>query len=121
VVITPLFTQFAAETGILHQEPQLYAKGNTTFVCHRDSRNLPELSVKLFAQSAENAGIGEVGGAEYHAKSPARTSTQVTAVDQVDHKLMLNVEPLEMPVHHPPVCSARPVMSALPSPLKSPT
>src|ERR1700687_985697 len=56
-----------------------------------------------------------------HAKSPARTSTQVTAVDQVVQRLVVKVEPLEMPVHQPPVCSARPVMSDLPSPLKSPT
>src|SRR5437870_548947 len=33
----------------------------------------------------------------------------------------LNELPLLSPVHHRPVCSTRPVMSALPSPLKSPT
>src|SRR5207244_3047170 len=33
----------------------------------------------------------------------------------------LNELPVLNPVHHRPVCSTRPVMSALPSPLKSPT
>src|SRR5205823_341056 len=39
----------------------------------------------------------------------------------VAHWLVLNVEPLDRPVHHWPDCSARPVISDLPSPLKSPT
>src|SRR5438128_3747909 len=56
-------------------------------------------------------------------KSPTLTSTQVTVVGQAvpqgeDVKAVL---PLESPTHHRPVSSTRLVMSALPSPLKSPT
>src|SRR5216684_1984828 len=55
-------------------------------------------------------------------RSPMRTSTQVTAGDQVAHKLVLNaVEPLDRLAHHWPLCRTRPMMSALPSPSKSPT
>src|SRR5205823_9806078 len=55
------------------------------------------------------------------AKSPVRTAVQVTPVDQVAHLLVVKAEPVDRPVHQSPVSSARPVMSALPSPLKSPT
>src|SRR5713226_3718113 len=56
-------------------------------------------------------------------KSPTLTSTQVTVVGQAvpqgeDVKAVL---PLESATHHRPVCSTRPAMSSLPSPLKSPT
>src|SRR5215831_7835677 len=54
-------------------------------------------------------------------KSPTFTSTQVIAVDQVDHKLLVNEEPVEVPTHHWPLSRTRPIMSALPSPVKSPT
>src|SRR5947207_1620406 len=54
-------------------------------------------------------------------RSSDLTSTQVAAVDQVPHRLVVNDEPVEMPVHHEPPCSQRPVTSSLPSPLKLPT
>src|SRR5947209_13846026 len=55
-------------------------------------------------------------------KSPTLTSTQVTVVGQgVPQGVELNELPVLSPTHHRPVCSTRPVMSALPSPLKSPT
>src|SRR2546430_9485687 len=41
--------------------------------------------------------------------------------DQVAHLLVSKPLPLDRPVHQSPVCSARPVMSDWPSPLKSPT
>src|SRR5207249_2535966 len=47
------------------------------------------------------------------------TSTQVTAVDQFPHRLVVNDVPFEMPIHPEPPCSKRPVMSASPLPLKS--
>src|SRR5262249_49178919 len=55
------------------------------------------------------------------AKSAVRTPVQVTQVDQVAHLVVVKAEPLDMPVHQSPLWSARPVMSDLPSPLKSPT
>src|SRR5438093_11884906 len=55
-------------------------------------------------------------------KSPTCTSTQVAPVLQVVQREVLKaVLPLDRPVHHDPPCKYRPVMSALPSPLKSPT
>src|SRR5437660_6634713 len=55
-------------------------------------------------------------------KSPTCTSTQVAPVLQVVQREVLKaVLPLDRPVHHDPPCNQRPVMSALPSPLKSPT
>src|SRR5437588_10020613 len=55
-------------------------------------------------------------------KSPTCTSTQVAPVLQVAQRVVLKaVLPLDRPVHHAPPCTYRPVMSALPSPLKSPT
>src|SRR5207247_32421 len=55
-------------------------------------------------------------------KSPTCTSTQVAPVLQVAQREVLKaVLPLDRPVHHDPPCKYRPVMSALPSPLKSPT
>src|SRR6266852_458322 len=55
-------------------------------------------------------------------KSPIWTSTQVTPVLQVAQRVVLKaVLPLDRPTHHWPLCKARPTMSALPSPLKSPT
>src|SRR6516162_2717438 len=54
-------------------------------------------------------------------KSPTFTSTQVTLVLHVPQKVVLNPEPVEMPVHHWPVSNHRPVMSAILSPLKSAT
>src|SRR5260370_14732859 len=54
-------------------------------------------------------------------RSPIRTSTQVTAGDQVAYKLVLRaVDPFDKPAHHWPLCRTRPMMSALPSPFKSP-
>src|SRR5712692_8741060 len=53
-----------------------------------------------------------------HAKSPARTSIQLTAVDQCAHRLVVKAEAFDSPVHQSPDSSARPVMSDLPSPLK---
>jgi hypothetical protein len=49
------------------------------------------------------------------------TSTQVTAGDQVFHRLVRNAEPVDSPVNHSPVSSHRSAKSALPSPLKSAT
>src|SRR5947208_17132731 len=40
---------------------------------------------------------------------------------QVAHRVVVKVVPFVRVVHHLPVSSARPTMSALPSPLKSPT
>src|SRR5437660_4178863 len=56
-------------------------------------------------------------------KSPTLTSTQVTVVGQAvpQGEEVKAVLPLETATHHRPVCSTRPVMSAKPSPLKSPT
>src|SRR5207249_8889031 len=55
-------------------------------------------------------------------KSPACTSTQVAPVLHVAQREVLKaVLPLDRPVYHWPFCKARAVMSALPSPLKSPT
>src|SRR6266851_1254143 len=56
-------------------------------------------------------------------KSPTLTSTQVTLVGQAvpQGEEVKAVLPLESATHHRPVCSTRPVISALPSPLKSPT
>src|SRR5206468_8352767 len=55
-------------------------------------------------------------------KSPTWTLTQVTSVLHVSQTVKLNeLLPVLSPVHHRPVSSTRPVMSALPSPLKSPT
>src|SRR5205809_57831 len=56
-------------------------------------------------------------------KSPTLTSTQVTVVGQAvpqgeEKKAAL---PLETATHHRPVGCTRPVMSSLPSPVKSPT
>src|SRR2546427_775980 len=50
------------------------------------------------------------------------TSSQVAPVLQVvEREVLKDVLPLDRPVHHDPPCKYRPVMSALPSPLKSPT
>ena len=49
------------------------------------------------------------------------TSTQVTPVLQVAHNELVNDVPVLAAVHHWPDCRTRPVMSARPSPLKSPT
>src|SRR5712692_7865097 len=55
-------------------------------------------------------------------KSPTLTSTQVTLGFHMAHKVVVNpVDPLEIPTYHWPPCRYRPTMSALPSPLKSPT
>src|SRR5947209_11971084 len=59
-------------------------------------------------------------------KSPTLTSTQVTGtallpVDQVAQIVSSKVEPLERASCHSPVLLLRPMMSCLPSPLKSPT
>src|SRR5439155_4681101 len=56
-------------------------------------------------------------------KSPTLTSTQVTVVGQAvpQGEEVKAVLPLESATHHRPVCSTRPTMSSLPSPLKSPT
>src|SRR5947209_3537334 len=55
-------------------------------------------------------------------KSPTRTSTQVTVAGQAPQREEVKaVLPLESPTHHRPVCSTRPTMSSLPSPVKSPT
>src|SRR5438552_10077361 len=56
-------------------------------------------------------------------KSPTRMSTQVTVVGQgvPQGEEVKAVLPLESATHHRPVCSTRPVMSALPWPSKSPT
>src|SRR6266851_9588157 len=54
--------------------------------------------------------------------SASCTSTQFTVEAQVVHKEVLKaVLPLERPVHIWPDSCTRPVMSSLPSPLKSPT
>src|SRR5262245_4114081 len=54
-------------------------------------------------------------------KSPTWTSTQVTAVDQVVHNVVVKEVPLDRPTNHWPPCSQRAVISDRPSPLKSPT
>src|SRR5438874_645496 len=56
-------------------------------------------------------------------KSPTCTSTHVTPVLQVVHGAgdVMKLEPFERAVHQLPPSLYRPVMSALPSPLKSPT
>src|SRR5262249_9129226 len=55
-------------------------------------------------------------------KSATFTSTQVTFGFQISQRVLVKaVEPLEMPTHQSPVWATRPAMSALPSPLKSPT
>src|SRR5262249_9229745 len=61
-------------------------------------------------------------------KSPTWTSTQVTAVLQVAHRVVLNDEPLDRPTHQVPWLLTRPAMSiigsrerGLTAPLKSPT
>src|SRR5713101_2360315 len=54
-------------------------------------------------------------------KSPIRISTHVTAEDQVAQSVVLKaMEPLDKLAHHWPACKTRPMMSALPSPFKSP-
>src|SRR5713101_7743817 len=54
-------------------------------------------------------------------KSPTWTSTQVTLGFQVPQRLVVKVfDPLESPTYHCPVCRYRPMISACPSPLKSP-
>src|SRR5260370_42497144 len=54
-------------------------------------------------------------------KSPTWTSTQVTLGFQVAQRLVVKVfDPLESPTYHCPVCRYRPMISACPSPLKSP-
>ena len=73
--------------------------------------------LRCFTKCHSTAPVVPVG----YAKTPARTPVQVTAVDHVVHRLVVNAVPLDRPVHHWPVSSARPVMSDLPSPLKSPT
>src|SRR5438132_1112810 len=54
-------------------------------------------------------------------KSPTLTSTQVAPVLHVVQTLVVAavLPPLRL-VHHCPLCNQRPVMSVLPSPLKSP-
>src|SRR5207247_2378218 len=60
--------------------------------------------------------------ASRYAKLPLRTSSQSTAVLQAVQRVVEKaVLPLERAVNHWPVPLARPVMSDLPSPLKSPT
>src|SRR5256886_2116250 len=57
-------------------------------------------------------------------KSPTLTSTQVTlgpSAAQVAHKELVEQLPVDWPTHHWPSSAARPTMSILPSPLKSPT
>src|SRR2546425_204841 len=56
-------------------------------------------------------------------KSPTCTSTQVAPVLQVAHGAgeVTKLVPVDRAVHQAPPSSQRPVMSALPSPLKSPT
>src|SRR5437867_2766391 len=55
-------------------------------------------------------------------KSPTITSVQLTAVLHRSQGVKLNeLLPVLSPTHHRPVCSTRPTMSSLPSPLKSPT
>src|SRR5207244_10871913 len=56
-------------------------------------------------------------------KSPTLTSTQVTLVGQTvpQGEEVKAVLPLESATHQWLVCRTRPVMSSLPSPLKSPT
>src|SRR2546430_4001328 len=56
-------------------------------------------------------------------KSPTVTSTHVTAVLQVVHGAgdVMKLEPFDRAVHQLPPSLYRPVMSALPSPSKSPT
>src|ERR1700682_4978508 len=53
--------------------------------------------------------------------SALTTSTQFTAGDHWPHWLVVKDDPVEIAVHHEPPCRYRPVMSDLPSPLKSPT
>src|SRR5713101_1378180 len=54
-------------------------------------------------------------------KSPTWTSTQVTLGFQLAQRVVLKpVDPSEIPTHHWPVCRTRPMISACPSPLKSP-
>src|SRR5215471_11056065 len=50
-------------------------------------------------------------------------STQVTFGFQVAQgaRAVVNEEPFESPTHHWPACWNRPMMSVMPSPLKSPT
>src|SRR6516165_7320803 len=52
---------------------------------------------------------------------PTVTPVQATLRFQVAQSEFWKVLPVERPVHHWPFCKTRPVMSALPSPLKSPT
>src|SRR5207244_9302686 len=55
-------------------------------------------------------------------KSPTIASVQLTAVLHRSQGVKLNeLLPVLSPTHHRPVCSTRPTMSSLPSPLKSPT
>src|SRR5437667_10533285 len=57
-------------------------------------------------------------------KSPTLTSTQVTlgpSAAQVAHKELVKELPVDWATHHWPLSAARPTMSILPSPLKSPT
>src|SRR5216683_3818949 len=54
-------------------------------------------------------------------KSPTWTSTQVTLGFQFAQRVVLKpFDPLESPTHQLPLCKSRPMMSACPSPLKSP-
>src|SRR5437867_1840416 len=53
-------------------------------------------------------------------KSPAWTSTQLTAVLHWPHLEKAKVDPVLIPTHQKPVCWTRAAMSVLPSPLKSP-
>src|SRR5438445_10968531 len=50
-------------------------------------------------------------------KSPTFTSTQLTAVGQLPHTLLLKDEPVDKAPSHCPVAGLRPAMSVLPSPL----
>src|SRR5207253_1652849 len=55
-------------------------------------------------------------------KSPTITLFQVMVLGHWSQTVKLNeLLPVLSPVHHRPVCSTRPVMSALPWPSKSPT
>src|SRR5438105_12342591 len=59
-------------------------------------------------------------------KSPTLTSTQVTSTQlapvlQVSQRELVKLDPVDKAIHHAPPCKYRPTMSALPSPLKSPT
>src|SRR5260370_809631 len=77
---------------------------------------LLESSAQLqrIARSAGNCALGP-----RYTKTPVSTSTQVTDGSQGEE--VKAVLPLETATHHRPVCCTRPVMSARPSPLKSPT